>query len=183
MSRLLSRKRVLGGLAAAGMLAVGLAAPTAASAEETPSPAPSTSGSAKPDGDTAGDRDRPGAEHRNRLAEELATELGVPQDRIEDALTKIKERMRAEAKERPDAGKDDDRKGALKERQGAGTAAEREAAFTARIDQAVKDGKLSQEQADAILAAVKAGVLPGRAGPGVGPAGAPEDKPDAPTEK
>ncbi|MEN3610076.1 hypothetical protein [Plantactinospora sp. ZYX-F-223] len=172
MSNLLSRKKVLGGLMAAGVLTVGLAAPAVAFAEDGTTPAPTPSASAE-SGTTAPEHGKRWAEQRGKLAEQLAAELGVPQDKVEAALAKIKEQHRAEWKDRV-------------EQRGKGTPdarskADREAMLKERLDKAVSDGKLTQEQADAILAAVKAGVFPAFGGGhwgGLkhgGPAGAPAD--------
>ncbi|MEO3928628.1 hypothetical protein ABGB07_32925 [Micromonosporaceae bacterium B7E4] len=151
MSNLLSRKKVLGGLMAAGVLTVGLAAPAVAFAEDgaTPAPAPSASSDS---GTTGPEHGKRWAEQRGKLAEQLAEELGVPQDKVEAALAKIKDQHRAEWKDRAEQrgeGKPD-----------AGSKADREAMLKERLDKAVSDGKLTQEQADAILAAVKSGVFP-----------------------
>ncbi|AVT39515.1 hypothetical protein [Plantactinospora sp. BB1] len=172
MSTLLSRKRVVGGLLAAGVLTVGLAAPAVAFAEDaTPAPTPSTS--AERD-QTAPGHDKRLAEQRGRLAEQLAEELGVPQERVEAALAKIKEQHRAEWKDRAE------QRG--KGRPDARSKADRQAMLKERLDQAVSDGKLTREQADAIIAAAESGVFPAwGGGPGAGgpkhggPADAPAD--------
>ncbi|MGC4855326.1 hypothetical protein ACLQ24_18530 [Micromonospora sp. DT4] len=132
MSRTIRRKHLLAGLATAGVLGVGIAAPTIAFAADTPTPSASSASG-------------PGAkaDRQGEFAEELAKELGVPTDKVTAALEKIREQHRpADRPARPSA---EDRKAALKE----------------RLDQAVKDGKLTQEQADAITKAVEAGVFPG----------------------
>jgi hypothetical protein len=149
MSSLLSRKKVLGGLVAAGVLTVGIAAPAVAFAEDGAAPAPSPSASSD-SGTTAQGQDR-----RDKLAEELATELGVPQDKVEAALAKIKQQRQAEHKgqDKPDGQ----------------SKADREAWLKTRLDKAVSDGKLTREQADAIISAFQAGVLPAwGGGPGHG---------------
>ncbi|MFG1917593.1 hypothetical protein [Micromonospora sp. NPDC048898] len=172
MSRTIPRKHLLAGLATAGVLGVGIAAPTIAFAADTPTPTPSASTAPAPGAkaDTA-----PGAkaDRQNEFAEALAKELGVPTDKVTAALEKVREQHRpADRPQRPSA---EDRQAALKERQ---------AALKARLDQAVKDGKLTQEQADAITKAIEAGVFPGpgahrgpggHGGPGNhgGPAGTP----------
>ncbi|MBF9128135.1 hypothetical protein I0C86_03875 [Plantactinospora sp. S1510] len=151
-----SRKRILGGLVAAGVLTVGIAAPAVAFAEDgtSPKPSPSTSSDsgAAPHG-----QDKRALDRRDKLAEELATELGVPQDKVEAALAKIRQQHQAERKDRgqdkPD-GKSN---------------ADREAWLKTRLDKAVSDGKLTREQADAIIKAFQAGVLPAwGGGPGHG---------------
>ncbi|MEU8085502.1 hypothetical protein AB0B57_18000 [Micromonospora sp. NPDC049101] len=180
MSRTIPRKHLLAGLATAGVLGVGIAAPTIAFAADTPTPTPSASTAPAPGSkaDTAPGAKAnaaPGAkaDRQNEFAEALAKELGVPTDKVTAALEKVREQHRpADRPQRPSAA---DRQAALKERQ---------AALKARLDQAVKDGKLTQEQADAITKAIEAGVFPGpgahrgpggHGGPGNdgGPAGTP----------
>jgi multidrug efflux pump subunit AcrA (membrane-fusion protein) len=134
MSRHLSRKTVIGGLVAAGVLGVGIAVPAFAVAGD-PSPSPSASASAS--GST-----EPG-DHRQEFAEALAKELGVPVEKVTAALDKVRGQHRPEG--RPGRGDDADRQARLKE----------------RLDQAVADGKLTRAEADAVLKAVESGVLGG----------------------
>ncbi|MGC4875005.1 hypothetical protein ACLQ26_01895 [Micromonospora sp. DT43] len=139
MSRTIRRKHLLAGLATAGVLGVGIAAPTIAFAADTPTPAPNASTAPAPVPGAKADR-------QGEFAEALAKELGVPTDKVTAALEKVREQHRpADRPARPSA---EDRQAALKE----------------RLDQAVKDGKLTQEQADAITKAVEAGVFPGAGG-------------------
>ncbi|RAO35951.1 hypothetical protein PSN13_02375 [Micromonospora saelicesensis] len=141
MSRTIRRKHLLAGLATAGVLGVGIAAPTIAFAADTPTPTPSASTAPAP-GTAPGAK----ADRQGEFAEALAKELGVPTDKVTAALEKIREQHRpADRPQRPSA---EDRQAALKQ----------------RLDQAVKDGKLTQEQADAITKAVEAGVFPGPGG-------------------
>ncbi|MFI0795498.1 hypothetical protein ACH4OY_22890 [Micromonospora rubida] len=136
MSRTISKKQLLAGLAAAGVLTVGIAAPAVAFAEEGSTPSASSS---------EGDRQQQQADRKSEFAEALAKELGVSTDKVTAALDKVREQNKAdrpERAERPDA-------------------ADRQAAMKERLDQAVKDGKLTQEQADAITKAAEAGVFPG----------------------
>ncbi|MFC7546214.1 hypothetical protein [Plantactinospora sp. GCM10030261] len=145
----LSRKNMLVGLAAAGVLGAGIAAPSLAFAEDgTPSATPSTS--ASPDASAeAGKGDR--AARQTAFTEALAKELGVPTDKVQAALEKVREQLKPA--DRPERAKPDQ--------------ADRRAALAERLAQGVKDGKLTQEQADAITAAVEAGVFPaGGHGPG-----------------
>ncbi|MEV5209673.1 hypothetical protein AB0K35_19570 [Micromonospora sp. NPDC053740] len=145
MSRTIRRKHLLAGLATAGVLGVGIAAPTIAFAADTPTPTPSANTALAPDAAPGG---APGAkaDRQGEFAEALAKELGVPTDKVTAALEKVREQHRpADRPQRPSA---EDRQAALKQ----------------RLDQAVKDGKLTQEQADAITTAVEAGVFPGPGG-------------------
>ncbi|WBB67133.1 hypothetical protein [Micromonospora sp. WMMD812] len=141
MSRTIRKKHLLAGLATAGVLGVGIAAPTMAFAADgnTPTPSASTTDS--------GDRQQQRADRQAEFAEALAKELGVSTDKVTAALEKVREQHQADRPERPSA---EDRQAKLKE----------------RLDQAVKEGKLTQEQADAITKAVEAGVLPGGSGGG-----------------
>ncbi|MFG2100649.1 hypothetical protein ACIBXA_08700 [Micromonospora echinaurantiaca] len=135
----MTRKHLIAGLATAGVLGLGVAAPTVAFAADGTDPAPSASAS-----DDRRQQQR--ADRQAEFAEALAKELGVSTDKVTAALEKIRaERKPADRPERP-------------------SAEERQAALKERLAQAVEDGKLTQEQADAISAAVEAGVLPG--GPG-----------------
>ena len=150
MSRTISKKHLLAGLAAAGVLGVGIAAPTVAFADDNATPKPSASSSTDQGGT---DRQQQRADRQAAFAEELAKELGVSTDKVTAALEKIREQHQADRPERPST---EDRQADLKE----------------RLDQAVKDGKLTQEQADAITKAAEAGVLPGPGGHGQhGPGG------------
>ena len=143
MSRTISKKHVLVGLAAAGVLGVGIAAPAVAFADDNATPKPSASST-----DQGGtDRQQQRADRQAQFAEDLAKELGVSTDKVTAALKKIREQHQADRRERPST---EDRQADLKE----------------RLDQAVKDGKLTQEQADAITKAAEAGVLPGPGGHG-----------------
>ncbi|MFC8848185.1 MULTISPECIES: hypothetical protein [unclassified Micromonospora] len=151
MSRTMSKKHLLAGLAAAGVLGVGIAAPTIAFAEEGTTPSPSASSTSENT-----DRQQQRAERQSEFAEELAKELGVSTDKVTAALEKVREQHKADRPERGERGERPD-------------AADRQAALKERLAQAVKDGKLTQEQADAITKAVESGVFPGAGGfPGGG---------------
>ncbi|MCM0674318.1 hypothetical protein NCC78_06400 [Micromonospora phytophila] len=149
MSRTMRKKHLLAGLAAAGVLGVGIAAPTVAFAADGDTPTPAASAT------ESGDRQQQRADRQAEFAEALAKELGVPTDKVTAALEKVREQHKPAG--RPERGNAADRQAALKE----------------RLDQAVKDGKLTQEQADAITAAAEAGVFPGGRGGHGGPGGQP----------
>lgn len=144
MSRPISKKTMFAGLAAAGVLAIGIAAPTVAFAEDG-------SGSSST-GQT--DRKQARADRDAEFAKALAAELGISEDKVAAAVEKVREQQKPQGQPK-DAPK---------------TQADRQAELKSRLDAAVKDGKLTQEQADAILKAYEAGVLGGFGGKG-GPGG------------
>lgn len=80
------------------------------------------------------------AEREAAFATALAAELDLPAERVQAAMQKVHEQMRAGAKQRHLA--------ALKQ----------------RLDAAVEDGTLTREQADAIYAAAESGALPHHGG-------------------
>ena len=141
----MSKKHMIAGLAAGGLLGVGIAAPTIALGADGASPSPSASASPSSGSSDTSDRERERADRQAEFAAALAKELGVPTEKVTAALEKLREQRKAA---RPEPPSDADRQARLKE----------------RLDQAVKDGKLTQEQADAITKAVEAGVFPGRGG-------------------
>lgn len=166
MSRLTSKRALLSGLAAAGVLSVGILAPTVAAAGDSGTPRTASTSSADSGPAAPGDqREQRRAEVRGKLAEQLAAELGIAQEKVEEALARIAEQRRAEA---PADGRHRGRPGGAGHTPDDTSAADRKARLKERLDQAVTDGKLTREQADAILAAVEAGVLPGWGGFGVG---------------
>ncbi|MER5335565.1 hypothetical protein [Micromonospora sp. NPDC002717] len=154
MSGTTRKKHLLAGLAAAGVLGVGIAAPTVAFAADGGTSTPSASASESGSGNDERQQQQQ-AERQAEFAEALAEELGVPTDKVTAALEKVREARKPA--DRPERGDSADRQAALKE----------------RLAQAVEDGKLTQEQADAITAAAEAGVFPGPGGRGGhgGPAG------------
>ncbi|MCZ7418249.1 MULTISPECIES: hypothetical protein [unclassified Micromonospora] len=176
MSRTISKKHLLAGLAAAGVLGVGIAAPTVALADDKVTP--SASASSEPQGDRQEQR----AARHAQFAEALAEELGVPTEQVTEALEKLREQHQPQG--RPDReghrgfmgrgdgagegrkGGDGAAEGGAGERRTPPSAEERKEALAERLAQAVEDGKLTQEQADAITAAVEAGVFGGWGGPG-----------------
>nr|MDT0658878.1 hypothetical protein [Micromonospora sp. DSM 115978] len=148
MTRRITKKTALAGLAAAGVLSVGIAAPTVAFAQDEAEPTPSATATAAP-----GEQRR--AEHITELAEALATELGVSADDVKAAMEKVREEIGKPDGERPKMN-DEDRQAKLQE----------------KLDAAVADGTLTQAEADAVLKAYEEGVLPGP-GRGGGPMGGP----------
>ena len=115
----------------------------------------------------------------------LAKELGVSEDKLKTALQNVRDDLRPDKADRPEAGTRPDPDAmqekfatALAKELGISSAkvtaaldslkaehqAERAKEFEARLDQAVKDGKLTQTEADAVLKAAKAGII-GMGGP------------------
>ena len=171
---------------ATGVLALGAGVGIAgiASADPTPTPSPSASASGTP---TLGTGD-PGGRHGHgfrdgELASELASKLGVSEDKVKEALRAFWEANRPTA--RPDdqttppdpAERDAALAKALAAKLGIDEAkvttalqeirtarqAERAAALKERLDAAVADGTLTQAEADAVTKAVeKGGINPGR---------------------
>jgi hypothetical protein len=152
-----------------------------ASADPTPTPTPSGTPSAgTPDSTPTGKAvdHGPGRGMRGeQLAEELASKLGVPQEKVAAALEEIREAnqptSRPDPSQRPDPAERDAAlakalaekldideakvKAALElrsERQAA-----RAAALKERLDAAVKAGTLTQAEADAVQKAVDKGVI------------------------
>ena len=123
--------------------ALGIAVPTMAFARD---PAPSASASASAsttDSDSAtdpSDREQRQAQRQDKMAELLASELGIDKAKVAAALDAVESQLHDEA------------------------SAERQTALKTRLDAAVSAGTLTQEQADAILAASAAGVLDGGLG-------------------
>jgi hypothetical protein len=142
MSKPISKKTMFAGLAAAGVLAVGIAAPTVAFAADD-SGSSSTSQT---------DRKQQRAERDAEFAKALAAELGISEDKVAAAVEKVRGEQKPQGQP----------KGTEKSQ------ADRQADLKTRLDAAVKEGKLTQEQADAILKAYEAGVLGGPGGGGKG---------------
>lgn len=115
----------------AGVLAVGIAVPAIAYAQD-PTPSPSSSTQQK-------------GPNNKEFAAALAKELGLDEQKVTDALTKVRAELHPGGQAKPDRGNAADRTAKLKE----------------RLAQAVTDGKITQAEADAILKASEAGVLGG----------------------
>lgn len=108
-------------LAIVGLLAAALAVPAFAQTA---------------DDDAGGGTDAPAADDavsgmRETFVAALAEELDLPEAQVDEALSAVRERLRAEHEDR----------------------------FRDRLDDAVAEGALTQEQADAIAEAAEAGVL------------------------
>ena len=170
---------------AAGVLSLGAGVGIAslAAADPTPTPTPSTTASGTPTSGTGGPGDgRHGHGFRDgELASQLASKLGVSQDKVAEALRAFREENRPTAK--PDdqttppdpAARDAALAKALAEKLGVDEAkvttalqeirtarqAERAAALKSRLDKAVADGTLTQAEADAVTKAVEKGVIGG----------------------
>lgn len=120
-------KAALAATAAGGVLAAGAVIPAVA---QDPTPTEQATG------DPAPSPDRPRHRRMEQFAAALAEELGIEQDRVEQALRTVREDLRQQARQR------------------------RLEVLEDRLDRAVEDGELTREQADAILQAAEAGVLP-----------------------
>ena len=90
MVKSVPRKALLVGSAAAGVLALGIAVPAVALAQD-PTPSPSASPS-------VADGEQKRAERRDQLAEALAAELGISKDKVAAALDKVLDQMDAQAR-------------------------------------------------------------------------------------
>lgn len=171
MSRPISKKAAIAGLAAAGVLGVGIAVPAIAFAEGAePSPSASASPAAPAEKPDRQDWQQRREERKDALAEALAAELGVDKEKVAAALEKVHGQLRSEAKTRHDGwGRGDRDQKAGDQKTADQRAADRKAKLKERLDKAVADGKLTREQADAIVAAAEAGVLNGPGWSGRGP--------------
>lgn len=134
MAHIRTRLAAMGvaGVLAAGATLSALSPALAQNASETP-PAPETEQTQQTPGEKRQERR---AAREAAFATALAAELDLPAERVQAAVQKVHEQMRAEARQRHLA--------ALKE----------------RLDAAVEDGTLTREQADAIYAAAESGALP-----------------------
>jgi hypothetical protein len=128
-------KKTLLILGTSGVLALGIAAPTVAWAENRNNQSISHPG---------------GEERQQKLAEALAKELGLEPSKVSEALTKVREQLRTEAEANRDQGQTRP-----------DTRAEHLESLKTRMAEAVKAGKLTQAEADAIVKAAEAGLLNG----------------------
>jgi hypothetical protein len=128
-------KRTLLTLGASGVLALGIAVPTAALASDRGGHAASRTGISAQD-------------RQQKLAEGLAKELGLDQTKVADALKKVEDQLRAERPTPPTTTPNQNHLDHLK----------------TRLAEAVKAGKITQAEADAIIKAAQAGVLNGHPG-------------------
>lgn len=172
-------------------LGAGVGVATFASADPTPSTSPSTSASPSTGSTAAPDqRGGPGSrggDHGGRgqgdveLAKTLATELGVTEAKVTEALKALREESKPTAKpsagtEKPDPtareaalvkglasklGVDEAKVQAAFDTIEAARQTDRAAALKTKLDAAVKDGTLTQAEADAVTKAVEKGVISG----------------------
>jgi len=190
-----STNKKLAAIAAVGVAAtaIGFGISSSAQADQaTPTPTTTaTSGTAPGDGMGrgwgAGGRHGMGA---GADLSELATKLGVSEDKLRSAMDAVRKDLSGEMKDLRDSAKGTN--GSATDRQAlrdqmeksmadalakelgidaskvqaalddlqAARQADRQEALQSRLDQAVKDGKLTQAEADAVKKAVDAGVLP-----------------------
>ncbi len=174
---------------AAGVLSlgagVGIAGVASADPTATPSASPTASGTQSPSGTPTAGTGQPGDGRHGHgfrdieLASELASKLGVSQDKVEEALRAFWEENRPTTKPDPQAAPPDPAARdaalakALAQKLGVDEAkvttalkeirearqAERAAALKTRLDKAVADGTLTQAEADAVTKAVQKGVI------------------------
>jgi hypothetical protein len=171
---------------AAGVLALGAGVGIAgvAAADPTPTPNPTATGSPSPGTDRPGGEGRHGGGLRDGAQiTELASKLGVSEDRVREALQAIHDERRASSATPPADQAPEQRDAALakalaeklnldeaKVNQAlaeirAAKQAERTAALKERLDAAVADGTLTRAEADAVTKAVEKGVIGGGRGP------------------
>ncbi|HEX2356046.1 MAG TPA: hypothetical protein VHI50_06260 [Micromonosporaceae bacterium] len=167
-----TRKRAVV-LGLSGLAAGALVLPAVASAAD-PTPSPSASSPSSPDPRGAGGHHGPGG---GEMVGSLASELGVTEQRVRDALDAVRERLRDAG--RPDdadrearraafakalaaeLGVSEERVTAALEKARSAAEADRTARLTEGLDAAVRDGKITQADADAVLRVAEAGVLGG----------------------
>lgn len=182
------RKKLIAGVAGvtfAAAMGVGM---TQLAQAETPAPSPTTSAfTADGDNTRSGRSDLHGRGGNGFATAALATELGLPEDSVSDALAAARDQVDVD---RPSSDATEAERDAVKaDRQAAFVSAlaseldieeaavttamselqsEKEATKAAAdkvaIDEAVTDGKLTQTEADAVQKAVDAGVVSVRGG-------------------
>jgi hypothetical protein len=163
---------------AAGVLALGAGVGIAgvAAADPTPTPNPTATGSPSPGTDRPGGRHGGGFRDGAQLSE-LASKLGVTEEKLSEAVRAIREENRSTT--RPADQTREQRDAALSEALAeklnldeakvtqalaeirAAKQAEQAAALKERLDAAVADGTLTQAEADAVTKAVEKGVISG----------------------
>ena len=126
MATIVAKKLAMAGVGAA-VIGLGIAVPVVAFAQD---PSPSPSGSPSTSASTDGDREQRHAERQDKMAELLASELGIDKAKVAEALTKVEDQMHSDMK------------------------AERQAALSERLTAAVAEGKLTQEEADQLIGRV-----------------------------
>ena len=162
---------------AAGVLALGAGVGIAGVAAADPTPTPTASGSATPGTDRPGGGRHGGGFRDGALVTELASKLGVSEDKVREALQAIHDERRSSTTA-PPADQTPEQRDAVLAKALAGKLgleeakvtsalaelraarqAEQAAALKERLDAAVADGKLTGAEADAVTKAVEQGVI------------------------
>lgn len=162
---------------AAGVIALGAGVGIAGVASADPTPNPTATASGTPSADTDRDGRRGGGFRDGAQVTELASLLGVSEDKVREALEAIRDERRAnppstdQTREQRDAalatslaellGVDEAKVTTALTELRTARQAERAAALKTKLDAAVASGTLTQAEADAVTKAVEQGVISG----------------------